>query len=523
MSVLVPKTPVTNLPGALNNPLDPNRQKFVTIKDKRVDMQASWSRMKIMSGVQRYGFAVISCGLALALAWPLDAPSSCFLLAVMVSSLYGGKGPGFLSVALSSLAFDYFFLAPRFHLGVQPSSYLRFAVFLGAALLAEALVEAKRRVDESRKRAQEALRASAHELESIIETIPALVWCAAPDGELTYVNRRVLDYTGTNLEALAKLGWLNFLHPDDVTPTTRAWFHAVATGQPHDVQYRLRRFDGSYRWFHVLGEPARDDDGRMLRWYGLLVDVDDRRNMEDALRRMQTRLTRAAQVATVGELAASIAHEVNQPLAAVVANGHACVRWLAIQPPNLAKAHEAAERIVRDGKEAGEVIRRVRALFKRESLEKVVLDLNEVISEVLRLVSGEIVKRRVVVETELETNLPPVAGDRVQLQQLVLNLLLNGIEAMDYVLDRPKGICIRSKHQSDATVLVEIQDCGVGLEDPEKIFEAFFTTKENGLGIGLAICRSIIEAHQGRLWAASGNGAGTTFCFTLPTQTSAES
>ncbi len=481
-----------------------------------------WSRMKIMSSVRRYGFAAISCGLALALAWPLDAPSSCFLLAVMASSLYGGRGPGLLSVALSALAFDYFFLPPRFHLSVEPSSYLRFAVFVGALLLVAGLVEGKRRVEEARKRAEEAVRASAQDLALIIETIPALVWCAAPDGELTYVNRRVLDYTGTSLGALAKLGWLNFLHPDDVEATMRAWSHAVATGQPHEVQYRLRRSDGSYRWFHVLGEALRDSDGRILRWYGLLIDIDDRKNMEDALRRTQTRLSRATQVATVGELAASIAHEINQPLAAVVANGHACLRWLSAQPPSLAKAYEAAERIVRDGKEAGEVIRRIRALFRRGPLEKVVLDLNEVIAEVLRLLSGEVAKRRVIVKTDLETNLPPVLGDRVQLQQLVLNLLLNGMEAMDRVFDRPKGLSIRSKLQAGSIVLVEIRDCGVGLEDPEKIFEAFFTTKENGLGIGLAICRSIIEAHDGRLWAVSGDSTGSTFCFTLPTQAAAE-
>jgi hypothetical protein len=369
---------------------------------------------------------------------------------------------------------------------------------------------------EDRKAAEAALRARERDLALIIETIPALVWCAAPDGQLTYVNGRVLDYTGTTLDALAESGWVNFLHPDDVDSTVRDWLHAVATGRSHEIQYRLRRGDGAYRWFHVLGQPVHDGEGRITRWYGLLVDVDDRKNMEEALRSTQTRLSQAAQIATVGELAASIAHEINQPLAAVVANGHACLRWLLAEPPNLAKAHEAAERIVRDGKDAGEVVRRIRALFKRAPLEKVALDLNEIIGEVLDLLRTETAKKRVTVETDLENGLTSVVGDRVQLQQLVLNLLLNGIEAMDPVEDRPKKLFIRSMRQSPETVLVEVQDCGVGLKDPEKVFEAFFSTKENGMGMGLAICRSIVEAHDGRLWATSAEACGTTFCIALP-------
>ena len=367
-----------------------------------------------------------------------------------------------------------------------------------------------------RKQAEEALRASERDLGLIIETIPGLVWCAAPDGELNYLNQRILDYTGTSAGAWAQLGWKNLLHPDDAEPTTHAWSRAVATGQPYDIQCRLRRSDGVYRWFRVIGQAARDSDGGVARWYGLLIDIDDRKNTEEALRISQVRLSRAIQIATVGEFAAAIAHEVNQPLAAVVANGQACLRWLAAQPPGMAKAQEAAERIVRDGKEAGEVVRRIRALFKQAGAEKIELDLNEVVGEVLHLLKGETARRRVAVETDLGQGLPLVAGDRVQLQQLVFNLLLNGIEAMDAVVDRPKKLSIASKQPSQETVLVEVRDSGTGLKDPDRIFDAFFTTKENGMGMGLAICRSIIDAHHGRLWAASGEGAGTTFSFTLP-------
>ncbi len=227
-------------------------------------------------------------------------------------------------------------------------------------------------------------------------------------------------------------------------------------------------------------------------------------------------MSRATQAATLGEFAAAIAHEVNQPLAAVVTNGQACLRWLAAQPPGLGKAQEAAERIVRDGKEAGEVVGRIRALFKQASVAKIALDLNEVIREVLHLLNGEITRRRVTVETDLSGDLPPIAGDRVQLQQLVFNLLLNAIEAMDGVVDRPKQLFICSKRPSAEAILVEVRDSGTGLKDAERVFEAFFTSKENGMGMGLAICRSIVEAHHGRLWASSGESAGATFSFTLP-------
>ena len=248
----------------------------------------------------------------------------------------------------------------------------------------------------------------------------------------------------------------------------------------------------------------------------LRQEIADRKRAEEALRSTQARLSRATQTATVGEFAAAIAHEVNQPLAAVITNGLACLRWLAAEPPGIAKAHEAAERIVRDGTEAGEVVRRIRALFKQAAIEKIELDLNEVIGEVLHLLTGETARKRVTVETDLGQDLAPVMGDRVQLQQVIFNLLLNGMEAMDSVVDRPKKLFICSKPSSPETVLVEVRDSGTGLKDPDRIFEAFFTTKENGMGMGLAICRSIINAHRGRLWAASGEGAGTTFSFTLP-------
>ena len=239
--------------------------------------------------------------------------------------------------------------------------------------------------------------------------------------------------------------------------------------------------------------------------------------MGEALRNTQERLSRATQIASVGELSASIAHEINQPLAAALTNSQVCVGWLSAAPPNAVKAQAAAERAVLAAKDAGEVVRRIRALFKRASPDKVLLDLNEVIGEVLRLSRAEAVERRVEIESDLAAELTPLAGDRVQLQQLIQNLLFNGFEAMEPVIDRPRKLVIRSRQDNPEAILVEIQDNGVGMREPDRIFDAFYTTKENGMGMGLAICRSIVEAHHGRLWTAPGGRNGAIFCFTLPT------
>jgi signal transduction histidine kinase len=339
--------------------------------------------MNKLSNLQCYGLAIIACAAALIIARPLQAESSSFLLAIIISTLSGGRGPGLLAVGLSAVAFDLLVLPAPLSLSNPSSSYLRFGVFLVAALAAHQLIETRRRI-------------------------------------------------------------------------------------------------------------------------------------ETALRSTQARLSRATQIATVAELAASIAHEISQPLSAVVANGHACTQWLSAEPPNVANAKAAAERVVRDGKDAGDVVRHIRALFRKNALEKIDLNINEVIEEVLRLIHSEAARRRIIVEADLEKKLPPTLGDRVQLQQVIFNLLLNGIEAMDAVIDRPRRLSIRSQLQSPDAILVEVRDSGTGIADPEKVFEAFYTTKETGMGMGLAICRSIVEAHGGRLGIKPSHSSGTTLFFTLP-------
>jgi signal transduction histidine kinase len=244
--------------------------------------------------------------------------------------------------------------------------------------------------------------------------------------------------------------------------------------------------------------------------------IETKRRNEEALRTIQARLSRATRFATVAELAASVAHEVSQPLSAVVANGQACIQWLSAQPPNVANAQAAAERIVHNGNDAAEVVRHIRALFRKTALEKADLDINDVIGEVLRLIRKETVDRRIVIETDLEKRLPSVAGDRVQLQQVIFNLLLNGMEAMETVTDGPRKLFLRSRLEGPDAIVVEIRDYGTGLADSEKVYEAFYTTKEKGMGMGLSICRSIVEAHGGRLGTIPTQGPGTTFFFTLP-------
>jgi C4-dicarboxylate-specific signal transduction histidine kinase len=289
------------------------------------------------------------------------------------------------------------------------------------------------------------------------------------------------------------------------------------------AEYRIVRGDGSIAYQHAIGRPVLNDAGELVEFIGASMDMTEHwlaatelERASQALRDMQAKLSRAAQVATVGELAASIAHEINQPLAAVVTNGHACVRWLSASPPNLDKGLEAATRIVKDGKDAGEVVRRVRSLFKRASVERVPLDIGDVVRDVLRLLETDAARRSVAVAASVEPDIPTVFGDRVQLQQLVLNLMLNALDAMERVIGRPKQLSVRSKRGDSEHVVVEIVDNGIGLEDPHVVFEPFFTTKADGMGMGLAICRSIVAAHNGTLTAARNEDFGTTVQFALP-------
>ena len=367
------------------------------------------------------------------------------------------------------------------------------------------------------KLAEQAVRENEQRLRRLIDTMPALVWCASGAGDAFYLNKPLLDYSGLAPDEASQARRL-LIHPDDVPSLVNTWAECVSTGQSFRIIYRLRRADGVYRWHEGRAEPWRDETGAIAQWFGVNVDIDDRLRAEQALRTTQARFQRAAQLAGLAEVSASIAHEVNQPLAAVVTNSHACQRWLSTEPPNLQRARLAAERIIRDANAAAEVVSRVRALFRQTGPTKAPMDLNEVIAEVLDLLIDDISARNVVIERSLGSGLPRVVADRVQFQQVLVNLIRNGMEAMDG-LDGPKRLAIRSRLGEGDSVAVEVRDYGSGVADPENIFEPFFTSKTHGMGMGLAISRSIVEAHSGRIRVAEAHPNGTVFTVSLPVQT----
>ncbi len=249
----------------------------------------------------------------------------------------------------------------------------------------------------------------------------------------------------------------------------------------------------------------------------LREQLTERKRADEALREAQVELAHVTRVTTIGGLAAAIAHEINQPLAAVITNGSACLRWLAGTTPNLDEARQAVGRIIRDGNRASDVIAKIRALLRKTGTEKERLDMNDVIREVVALAQSEIRRNGVALRAQLEGNIPPVLGDRMQLQQVVLNLIMNGIEAMSAIGDRPRELIISTQSGEIDQVHVTVQDSGIGLDPKsmERIFDAFYTTKSEGMGMGLAISRSIVENHDGRLWAVPNDGPGATFQFTL--------
>jgi hypothetical protein len=375
-------------------------------------------------------------------------------------------------------------------------------------------------IDEQ-KRAEEKSRESELKLREIIETMPSMLWSTGPGGEPTHINQRILDYSGLRLENFLNLGWKNFVHPEDFPETARAFYHAIQSGEPYEVVHRLRGADGEYRWHHARAEPLRDGQQRIIQWYGLSVDIDEGKKAENELRATQTQLARASQAATVAELSASIAHEINQPLAGIVASAQTCQTWLSGDNPNLARARAAIERIIRDGNAAADIVRRIRALFKQTAPAKTSLHINEVIDEVRRLAQDEFNRRGVAIEVDLTQALPPVLADRIQIQQVLMNLIRNGAEAMEDANSYAKRLIVRSQ-STDECIIVEVCDCGPGLTHPEKVFEPFYSTKQNGLGVGLAISRSIVQAHGGVLRVRDNQPQGTVFYFMLPLRSEAQ-
>jgi PAS domain S-box-containing protein len=492
-----------------------------------------------------------------------------------------------------------------------------------------------------RKEAEQRLRRAERELRTTIDTIPALVLSAWPDGTPDFINARWIEQGFSEHDLRSGLSAV--VHPDDLPDIAQKRSRSLVTGEPYQAEVRLRKANGEYRWYLARAVTLRDETGTVVKRYAMATDIEDRKRAEDALRRSEAllaetqelshtgsvgydavtgevfwsaegarifgydpsteptlplllqrvhpddlwlakrsiertnqgepdnafeirlvmpdgavkhvyavshavrdasarralralidvtaakeaeaalhrahaELAHVTRVATLGELTASIAHEVNQPLAAIVTNGQACLRWLGRDVPDLDEARGALTRIVGDADRASDVLQRIRALAKKGEPEKARLNLNEVIDDVLLLLSREVQSHQVSLELDLTPDLPPVRADRVQLQQVIINLLVNAIQAMAPVNDRPRALQIRSHAHDADQVLVGVQDSGIGI-DPDnqsRLFDTFFTTKPDGVGMGLSICRSIIEAHGGEVWVSRNPGPGTTFQFTLP-------
>jgi C4-dicarboxylate-specific signal transduction histidine kinase len=284
-----------------------------------------------------------------------------------------------------------------------------------------------------------------------------------------------------------------------------------------DLEVRLLFPNGAIKHVHVVSHGARDAAGQ-IEHTGAVQDITDRRRAEAALEQLQSDLAHVARVTTLGALTASIAHEINQPLAGILTNASTCLRMLSTEPPNVEGARDTARRTMRDGHRASEVITRLRALFRKQDATTAAVDVNEATREVLALARSELQRSRVRVRADLAADLPPVTGDRVQLQQVILNLLLNAADALRGVDDRPRQVVLRTARDNGDGVHLAVQDTGVGFapHEVDRLFDAFYTTKSGGMGIGLAVSRAIIERHQGRLWAALNEGPGATFAFVLP-------
>ena len=368
------------------------------------------------------------------------------------------------------------------------------------------------------------LRRQEKDLRDVVETIPAMAFSARPDGNTEFVNRPWLDYSGVSEKAILGFGWRLTVHPDDFDEHLNRWRASLATGAPFENEARQRDAHGEYRWFLVRAVPLHDERGNILKWYGTLTDIEDRKRSEqqrERFRQLQADLAHENRVSMMGELAASLSHELRQPITAAITDAQTCLRWLTRDQPDVEEAREATIRTVKDGVRAAEIIDRLRSFYRKGAPpERELVDVNELVREMLVLLGREADRYSICMRTDLAAELPKITADRVQLQQVLMNLMLNGIDAMKDV-NGPRELAIKSQRAENEQLQVSVSDTGVGLppQQEDQIFDAFFTTKAHGSGMGLRISRSIVESHGGRLWAVANSPHGANFYFTVSANT----
>lgn len=484
--------------------------------------------------------AVAGCFVLVALLWtfPLQHLMAypfvfLFFAAVIASAWFGGLIAGFVAIAFSYFLIAFFFIPPLYSMSVGIESRTYLAAYLACGIVSivvstmrkhsegvirNARDELEARVEERTaelQRSNQEILERERQLRAIAETVPQQIWTANAQGHIEYANPGLLAYLGMSSEALRGEDFFSIFHPHDAVEFRESWEAARASIGNFELRARIRNAAHAYRWFLVRGIPQRAAHGTVIRWYGVHVDIEDQQRAQQSLLLAHEDLSRSSRTTSMAEMAASIAHELNQPLAALMTDAAACRRWLQSAPANLEKATAAAERIVRDTTRASAVVRRVRSLFSKTNYIRVPTDLNLLIEELTRLLKEEAGSRRISVELQLEHDLPMLCIDPIQIQQVLLNLARNSMDAM-LGTSEPRVLKIASRRERGGEVIVTVKDTGPGFSDAirDRLFEPFFTTKPDGSGMGLAICRSILEAHEGRIFAYS-SVEGATFQFAL--------
>jgi hypothetical protein len=368
----------------------------------------------------------------------------------------------------------------------------------------------------AQKDAELALLRSEQQMQTMMDTVPSMLWSMAPDGSVTSINRQVRDFTGMSLDQIRESGQFEMIHPEEREVAAKNCLEALANGSHFEAEHRIRRVDGLYRWHLRRAEPLRDENGQIVQWFGVDLDIDDQKRAEERTRELRTNVSDTSSTSMGAEISASIAHEINQPLTSVLVNAQACARWLRIVPPRVEEAVASVERIVRDARAVDAVMRNIRLLFKGQPAVKGPCNMVDLIKDAVNLVKEDVNSRAARIECDFEDPVLMVLADRYQIQQIIINLVRNAFEAMQGS-DRAPSLRIRISRTAVGQVLTEFIDngCGLPVHNVDEVFDAFFTTKKHGMGVGLSISRSIVEAHGGQLWAENNPDVGAKFSLLL--------